>query len=47
VTEPGDPVMIVVGDGAIALDTAQELRALQGHRAVVLSGTGIPTLPAR
>ena len=34
--EPGDPVMIVVGDGAIALDTAQELCALQGHRVVVL-----------
>ena len=34
--EPGDPVMIVVGGGAIALDTAQELCALQGHRVVVL-----------
>src|SRR5882762_214329 len=34
--EPGDPVMIVVGGGAIALDTAQELSALQGHRVVVL-----------
>jgi len=28
--------MIVVGGGAIALDTAQELCALQGHRVVVL-----------
>ena len=36
VTEPGDPVMIVVGGGAIALSTAQELCALQGHRVVVL-----------
>ncbi|HEX4616884.1 MAG TPA: NAD-binding protein [Stellaceae bacterium] len=34
--EPGDPVMIVVGGGAIALSTAQELCALQGHRVVVL-----------
>ena len=31
-----DPVMIVVGGGAIALSTAQELCALQGHRVVVL-----------
>ena len=36
VTEPGDPVMIVVGGGAIALSTTQELCALQGHRVVVL-----------
>ena len=35
-TEPGDPVMIVVGGGAIALGTTQELCALQGHRVVVL-----------
>lgn len=34
--EPDDPVMIVVGGGAIALGTAQELCALQGHRVVVL-----------
>jgi 2-polyprenyl-6-methoxyphenol hydroxylase-like FAD-dependent oxidoreductase len=34
--EPGDPVMIVVGGGAIALSTAQELCALQGHRVIVL-----------
>jgi len=34
--EPGDSVMIVVGGGAIALSTAQELCALQGHRVVVL-----------
>ena len=34
--EPGDPVMVVVGGGAIALGTAQELCALQGHRVVVL-----------
>ena len=36
VAEPGDPVMIVVGGGAIALSTAEELCALQGHRVVVL-----------
>ena len=36
VAEPGDPVMIVIGGGAIALSTAQELCALQGHRVVVL-----------
>jgi Trk K+ transport system NAD-binding subunit len=36
VAEPGDPVMVVVGGGAIALSTAQELCALQGHRVVVL-----------
>jgi voltage-gated potassium channel Kch len=36
VAEPGDPVMIVVGGGAIALSTAQELCVLQGHRVVVL-----------
>ena len=35
-TEPDDPVMIVVGGGAIALSTAQELCALPGHRVVVL-----------
>ena len=33
---PGDPVVIVVGGGAIALSTAQELCALQGHHVVVL-----------
>ena len=33
---PGDPVMIVVGGGAIALGTTQELCALHGHRVVVL-----------
>ena len=37
VVEPNDPLMIVVGGGAIALGTAQELCALQGHRVVVLS----------
>ena len=31
-----DPVIIVVGGGAVALSTAQELCALQGHRVVVL-----------
>jgi Trk K+ transport system NAD-binding subunit len=36
VTDPDDPVMIVVGGGAIALSTTQELCALQGHRVVVL-----------
>jgi Trk K+ transport system NAD-binding subunit len=36
VAEPDDPVMIIVGGGAIALSTAQELCALQGHRVVVL-----------
>jgi voltage-gated potassium channel Kch len=36
VAEPDDPVMIVVGGGAIALDTTQELCALQDHRIVVL-----------
>ncbi len=35
-TEPGDPLMIVVGGGAIALSTTEELCALQGHRVVVL-----------
>ena len=35
-SEADDPVMIVVGGGAIALSTAQELCALQGHRVVVL-----------
>ena len=34
--EPADPVMIVVGGGAIALSTVQELCAMQGHRVVVL-----------
>ena len=34
--EPDDPVMIVVGGGAIALSTTQELCALPGHRVVVL-----------
>ena len=34
--EPDDPVMIVVGGGAIALGTAQELCSLPGHRVVVL-----------
>ncbi len=33
---PDDPVMIVVGGDALALSTAQELCALQGHRVVVL-----------
>jgi voltage-gated potassium channel Kch len=36
VAAPDDPIMIVVGGGAIALSTAQELCALQGHRVVVL-----------
>jgi Trk K+ transport system NAD-binding subunit len=36
VAEFDDPVMIVVGGGAIAFSTAQELCALQGHRVVVL-----------
>jgi len=36
VAEAGDPVMVVVGGGAIALGAAQELCALQGHRVVVL-----------
>jgi len=36
VAEPDDPLMIVVGGGAIALSTTQELCALQGHRVVVL-----------
>jgi voltage-gated potassium channel Kch len=36
VAEPDDPVMIVVGGGAIALDTAEELCAVRGHRVVVL-----------
>src|SRR6516165_7689870 len=36
VGEAGDPVMVVVGGGAIALGAAQELCALQGHRVVVL-----------
>ena len=35
-SEPGDPVMIVIGGGAIALSTAEELCALQGHRVVVV-----------
>ncbi len=33
---PDDPVVIVVGGDLIALDTAQELCPLQGHRVVVL-----------
>jgi voltage-gated potassium channel Kch len=36
VAESADPVMIVVGGGAIALSTAQELCAFQGHRVIVL-----------
>src|SRR6516164_1167208 len=36
VAELTDPVMIVVGGGAIALSTAQELCAQQTHRVVVL-----------
>jgi hypothetical protein len=36
VAEFDDPVMIVVGGGAIALSTAQELCALHGHHVVVL-----------
>jgi Trk K+ transport system NAD-binding subunit len=36
VAGPDDPVMIVVGGGAIALGTAQELCAMQGHRVAVL-----------
>jgi voltage-gated potassium channel Kch len=36
VAELDDPVMIVVGGGAIALSTAQELCALKGHRVVVV-----------
>jgi voltage-gated potassium channel Kch len=36
VPEPGDPAIIVVGGGAIALSTVQELCSLQGHRVVVL-----------
>jgi Trk K+ transport system NAD-binding subunit len=36
VAGPDDPVMIVVGGGAIALSTARELCTLQGHRVVVL-----------
>ena len=35
-TEPNDPVMIIVG-GAIALRTTQELCALQVYRVVVVS----------
>lgn len=34
--QPDDSVMIVVGGGAIALSTAQELCAMPGHRVVVL-----------
>ena len=34
--EPDDPLMVVVGGGAIALSTAGELCALQDHRVVVL-----------
>jgi Trk K+ transport system NAD-binding subunit len=36
VAEPDDPVMIVVGGGAITLSTVQELCAMHGHRVVVL-----------
>jgi Trk K+ transport system NAD-binding subunit len=36
VSDPDDPVMIVVGGGAIALTTAQELCSREGHRVVVL-----------
>jgi hypothetical protein len=36
VAELDDLVMIVVGGGAIALSTAQELCALKGHRVVVV-----------
>jgi voltage-gated potassium channel Kch len=35
-----DPVLIVVGGDALALGTAQELCALQGHRVVVLWARG-------
>ena len=35
-SEPDDPVMIVVGGGAIALSTVQELCAMRRHRVVVL-----------
>jgi len=42
VVAPDDPVMIVVGGGAIALGTAQELCTLQGHRVVA----AYPRLPA-
>jgi hypothetical protein len=34
VVAPDDPMMIVVGGGAIALSTAQEPRTLQGRRVV-------------
>jgi voltage-gated potassium channel Kch len=37
VAEPNDPVMIIVGGGAIALRTTQELCTLQVYRVVVLS----------
>ena len=37
---PDDPVLIVVGGDALALGTAQELCALQGHRIVVLWARG-------
>lgn len=33
---PGEPVIIVVGGDALALDTAHELCALQGHHVIVL-----------
>jgi Trk K+ transport system NAD-binding subunit len=36
VAGPGDPVLIIVGSDALALGTAQELCALEGHRVVVL-----------
>ncbi len=35
-TEPGDPLAIVVGGDALALNTAQELCMLGGHQVVVL-----------
>ncbi len=40
VAGPDDPVLIVVGGDALALGTAQELCALQGHRIVVLWAIG-------
>ena len=40
---PGDPVMIVVGGGAIALGTVQELKAIASW----CYGAEIPTLAAR
>jgi voltage-gated potassium channel Kch len=40
VARPDDPVLIVVGGDTLALSTAQELCALQGHRVVVLWSRG-------